>query len=150
MLAGLVPYTESNVKLVFTPKHFFRDLAKIDNYKEQTLKNAYYHSVKKGYIEIDNKNSMPIITEKGLNTLKPYQSKKLLNTQLMVTFDIPENYRYKRYQLRTTLRQLEFKQVQKSVWISDLDSRQFLKSEIKRLDLNENVEIFECRKLKKA
>lgn len=149
MLASLIPYSESNIKLVFTPKHFFKDLAQIDRYKEQTLKNAYYHSIKKGYIEISDKSGAPIITEEGLNKLKPYLSKKLSSSQLMVIFDIPENHRYKRYQLRATLRQLEFSQVQKSVWVTDLDSREYLGSEIKRLNLGEFVEIFECRKLKK-
>ena len=65
----------------------------------------------------------------------------------MVIFDIPEVNKYKRQQLRLLLKQLEFKQVQKSVWVSQKDSREYLNAEIKRLNLNKDVLLFECHSI---
>ncbi len=63
----------------------------------------------------------------------------------MVIFDIQETDRHKRRQLRTLLRQLEFEQIQKSVWSTSLDSRVYLIAEINRLGLKNEVKIFESR-----
>ena len=145
VLASLVPYSQPNLKLMFTPRHFFADLYKIDHYKNQALRNAYHRCIKQGLVEIDIQTGMPTITAKGQKTLAPYKGKHLKNSQLMVIFDIPEVDKYKRQQLRILLKQLEFKQVQKSVWVSQKDSREYLNAEIKRLNLRKDVLIYECR-----
>lgn len=147
VLSALVPYTESNLKLVFTPKRFFSDLNILDKNKEKTLKNAYYNCIKRGYVLLDELTGQPVITNKGLSKLKPYESRRLKGSNIMVIFDILETHRHKRRQLRTLLRQLEFEQIQKSVWSTDLDSREYLKAEIKRLNLEKEVKIFEYRLL---
>ena len=147
VLAALVPYSQPNLKLVFSSKHFFADLYKIDRYKNQTLRNAYHRCIKQGLVEIDTQSGMPTITAKGKKTLSLYKGKYLKNSQLMVIFDIPEVNKYKRQQLRLLLKQLEFKQVQKSVWVSQKDSREYLNSEIKRLNLNKDVLLFECHSI---
>lgn len=147
VLASLMPYTEANLKLVFTPQIFLRDLSKIDNYKQKTLSNAYYKCVKEKLVELDDIDGTPIVTYKGLNLLAPYISKTLPSSNLMIIFDIPEVDRYKRTQLRVLLKQLEFKQIQKSVWASNKDSREYLKAEIKRLELQYSVKVFESREL---
>lgn len=147
VLSALVPYTESNLKLVFTPKRFFSDLNILDKNKEKTLKNAYYNCIKRGYVLLDELTGQPVITNKGLSKLKPYGSRRLKGSNIMVIFDILETHRHKRRQLRTLLRQLEFEQIQKSVWSTDLDSREYLKAEIKRLNLEKEVKIFEYRLL---
>ena len=146
ILASLIPYTEANIKLTFLPRRYFSDLAKIDKYKEQTLRNAYYRNVKRGLVELDDQGN-PIITSKGLAALMPYRSKTIEGANLMITFDIPEFERYKRQQLRLLLRQLGFKQVQKSVWVTNKDSRGFIKDEIRRLNLEKEVKLFECKSL---
>lgn len=147
VLSSLMPYTEANLKLVFLPRRFLADISKLERFKDKTLRNAYYKCVKDGLVEIDDLDGKPVITENGLKLLAPYVSKTLPSSMLMIIFDIPEVDRYKRTQLRVLLKQLEFKQIQKSVWASNKDSREYLKAEIKRLELQYSVKVFESREL---
>lgn len=150
LLSALMPYTEANLKLSFVPKMFFADLARLDRIKEHTLRTAYYRSIKKGLIELDTSSGLPglpRLTAKGKRKIAPYTSKKLKGAHLMVVFDIAESSRWKRQQLRTTLREFDFHQIQKSVWISSSDCRGYVKAEIKELDLANSVRIYECREL---
>lgn len=157
ILAGLMPFTEANIKLSFKPNLFFNDLERLDRIKEykdsykptkSSVRSAYYRVVKKGLVEIDD-DGIPKLTNDGLKTLKKFSSKRLNNSLLMVIFDIPEFDRKKRDRLRTILKELEFKQAQKSVWISSFDSREYLWLELKDQNLEKYVQIFESRKLEK-
>lgn len=146
LLAALIPYSEANLKLVFVPRAFFADLAKLDNIKQATLRSAYGRAIQQGLIEIDD-HGVPRLTSKGQRKVRPYRSRKLKDAKLMVIFDIPEVDRWKRRQLRALLRELSFKQEQKSVWTTVLDHREYLKSEVAELGLEKSVRIFECRPL---
>jgi DNA-binding transcriptional regulator PaaX len=143
-----MPYTEANLKLTFSLKYFIADINKLDNYNQASLRTAYYRCVKRGLIELDEITGQPILTDKALKKLTIYKPTKLDNSKLMVIFDISESDRWKRQQLRALLVQLKFKQVQKSVWASEYDSRVYLKSEIIRLGLSdESVQVYESYRL---
>ena len=147
VLKALIPYSQPNLKLVFSPYRFFAELEQITYKKKQTLKNVYYKAQKQGFIEIDG-HSTPRLTEKGKKQIKPYQPKYLgSSAKLIVMFDIPENDRWKRHQLRLLLKELSFRQVQKSVWESRHDHRAYLKAEIKRFRLDDHVLVYEARLL---
>lgn len=149
ILEAFIPYTDANIKLAFKPAWFFRDLERIDRnrrYKKETLKKAYYKAVKANLIELDDKG-VPRLTTKGQVYLKPFRPKRLKGSKLMVIFDIPEVQRSKRNHLRLLLVELKFKQVQKSVWVSDYDSREYLQEEIRVYKLAQYVEIYEAKKL---
>lgn len=149
ILAGLIPYTEANVKLSFKPSAFFNDLEKLDQIKSQkkAIAGSYYRAIKLKLIELDDEG-MPRLTEKGLRKIKPYKPKKLKNAVLMVIFDIPENQRSKRNHLRKLLETLSFSRIQHSVWISENDHRQCIKNEIDKYKLHNYVKVFESRLLK--
>ncbi|MBW3568955.1 hypothetical protein KY385_02385 [Candidatus Parcubacteria bacterium] len=148
ILSGLIPYTEANVKLSFKPSAFFNDLEKLDRVysNKKALQNAYYRSIKKGLVELSD-DGIPRLTDKGRRRIREYEPKKIKNGKLMVVFDIPEAQRLNRNRLRTLLKELDFKQVQKSVWISNNDSREYLKLEIKQNKLENFVEVFEARSI---
>lgn len=148
VLSGLIPYTEANLKLTFKPSVFFNDLEKLDQIKagKKTLKSAYYRAIKQGLVEIDEQK-IPRLTKKGLKKVKPYKPERLKGSRLMVIFDIPEERRYKRNRLRTLLRELSFNQVQKSVWTSDYDHRQYLRAEIADMQLQEYVKVYEASQI---
>lgn len=143
VLSSLLPYTEANLKLVFLPRRFFSDIAKLEKYKEKQLRNAYYNCIKRGLVDIDENTEQPIITEKGMSKLEIYKPSLLKNSHILVIFDIPESERFKRRQFRALLMQLRFNQIQKSVWSSKYDSRDYLLAEIKRLKLKGAIRIFE-------
>lgn len=149
ILAGLIPYTESNIKLSFKPSEFFNDLDKLDNVKasRKVLQNAYYRAIKRGLVVFDEVG-IPRLTPKAIRKIKPFKPKKLKSSKLMIIFDIPEAEKYKRNHLRTLLKELSFKQVQKSVWMSEYDTREYLHMEIKQYGLHPYVQIFEARSIK--
>lgn len=160
VLKALIPYTKANLKLAFSPNLFFNDLEKISRqnnkhssvktekrYKIQTLRNAYYRAKKDKLIEIDE-SGRPRLTAAGKQKARPYQPSRLgKNAYLMVTFDIPERERHVRDHLRFLLKALEFKQVQKSVWKSEYDHRELLKTEINLHGLKEQVHVYEADKI---
>ena len=150
ILSGLIPYTEANLKLSFTPNRFFNDLEKLDQIKlsKNSIKTNYYRLINKGFIEIDE-TGIPRLTKKGRASIQKYQPKKLSkNARLLIIFDIPENQKYKRDRLRMLLRELSFKPVQKSVWGSEYDYRDYLSAEIKDYALEDYVVLYESVKLK--
>lgn len=145
---SIVPFTESNIKLSFKPNLFFNDLEKLDfiKAKRKTIEAQYYRAIKRGLIEFDAQK-IPRLTEKGSNKVELFTAKRLKNAKLLVVFDIPEIERSKRNHLRALLRELSFKQVQKSVWITDYDHRKYLRSEIKQHNLEKYVQIYEALKI---
>ncbi len=149
LLGALVPYTEPNLKLSFQPSAFFDDLEKISRLKASraSLRTAYHRAIKKGLIELDG-HGLPRLSAKGQRKIKPFHAKKLKGAKLMVVFDIPEIDRLKRNRLRLLLRELSFQQVQKSVWMSENDHREYLKAEIKEYKLEKYVEVLEARSIK--
>lgn len=149
ILSGLIPYTEANLKLAFRPHAFFNDLEKIDSIKanKQSLKSAYYRAVKRGLIVLDDAGN-PRLTEKGRRKIQPYKPVKLkIGARLIVIFDIPEQERYKRTRMRTLLRELSFQQIQKSVWESRYDHREYLRLEIAEMQLHEYVKVYEASQI---
>jgi CRISPR-associated endonuclease Cas2 len=64
--------------------------------------------------------------------------------KLMVIFDVSERTHRKRDRLRCLLRNLDFQQVQKSVWITEYDHRDVLVQAIKELELANQVLLYEC------
>lgn len=144
VLSSLIPYTESNLKLTFAPSRFFRDLDKLDFAKEKSLQNAYYRAVRRELIEIDDQG-IPRLTTKGLKKLNFFEPKLLgKNARLLLIFDIPEGERWKRDRLRIVLREFSFKQVQKSVWETEYDCREYLHAEIKNNQLQDYVVLYEA------
>lgn len=65
----------------------------------------------------------------------------------MIVFDIAEADRRKRDHLRLLLKELSFRQVQKSVWITKFDHREYLQAEIKALGLEKEVQAYEANPL---
>lgn len=146
ILKGLIPYTDANLKLAFSPNRFFNDLEKISQYKKSTFKTTMWRAENRGYIR-RVKNSYQL-TELGKNKIKPYTAKKLeKEARLMIIFDIPENKAHLRNQLRWLLRQWDFYQIQKSVWATAKDYKKDLITAIEQLGLEDWVELYESAKL---
>lgn len=139
---ALVPYTDPNLKLTYSPNRFFNDLERISNSSKRNTKNTFYRAIENGYVDLDNQNS-PSLTEAGIRKLAPYRSKKLKNAKLMVIFDIPETKRHLRDSLRLLLKEFKFEPVQKSVWVTNLDCKKYVKQDIKNMQLENYIKIYE-------
>lgn len=148
LLASIVPYTEANLKLSFSPRRFFDDLARIEDTtgSRSKYRNAYYRAIKLGLLEL--KGNSPHLTHKGVRTLSAYQPKLLSGqTRLLIAFDIPEQERQLRNKLRTILKEYKFRQVQKSVWESRYDCLKSLKTTIEQCSLENYVRFYEAEPL---
>lgn len=148
ILSALLPYTEANIKLSFKPSAFFNDLEKLDKVKvnKKSLQTTYYRLIKRKLIKLDDSGT-PRLTRKGINQVRPYKAKKLTGSSLMVIFDIPEEERHKRRRFRTLLKELYFNQIQKSVWESRYDNRDYLRAEIDEMQLQEYVKVYESAQI---
>lgn len=149
ILESMIPFTEANLKLTFSPHRFFNDLESIERqkYRHATLRSAYYKARQEGLIVFD-KQGIPRLTDKGRSHITPYIPQTLPNgAQLIVAFDIPESDRAKRNRLRTLLKELKFTQVQKSLWVSDKDYREYLHAEIETSNLQDQVRVYEALRL---
>lgn len=150
ILMALTPYTEANFKLAYKPSQFFNDLDRISSnkkYSRSHWKNTFYKAKKAGLIDLGT-NKAPYLTGRGTALLELYRPKHFdKDVELMVVFDIPENEASKRQALRRILKQLSFTQVQRSVWTSQYDNRDYLLTEIHWLNIADYVRIYEVAKL---
>lgn len=142
VLVALIPYSKPNLLLTFRPSQFFKELEKVSKYRRETLRDAYRRGVRSGYIK--QVDEQPKLTSLGKRRAQPFVATKLAqNSRLMVIFDIPEQQAGLRQQFRGLLRQWQFEQVQKSVWLSEYDYREALIEAIGELNLVGCVEIHE-------
>jgi hypothetical protein len=127
--------------------------------ESQRFYNLLYHLQKEGLIKKKNKGKTSwLITKKGkekLRKLKEQQKdfipKKTYNLEKgddlkIVIFDIPEKYREKRDWLRWVLLNLNFKMLQKSVWIGQNKLPQDFIKDLKELNILQYIEIFSVNK----
>ena len=141
VIEGLVPYTRANLQLIFKPGAFFRELESRSNTKATQLQRAYYRARKQGVILY--KDGEFIIDPIYLAKARLDHAKPLPYSQTMlVIYDIPEQYATRRRQLRDLLRQLDFIQIQKSVWQTDIDLLEPVLGVIDRLKLTPYVVVF--------
>lgn len=146
VLKSMIPYSQENIMLGFKPNQYFNELEKVSGHKRATLKNAYWRAQQQGYL--DSSGKQPKLSAKGLKEVQPFLAKHLGNqARLLVIFDVPENKRAARNQLRAQLNYWGFEQIQKSVWASDMDYRELLIETIGELQLGGCVEIYESVKL---
>jgi DNA-binding transcriptional regulator PaaX len=146
ILLALVPYTKQNLLLTFKPNLFFNELEKTSNKSASTLRVAFSRAKENKLFTIDNDRVS--LSLKGRQIVQPLIAKKLVGGgQLMVIFDIPEDSADLRRKLRLLLIQLQFKQVQQSVWMSDMDYRTILADSIKDLGLQDWVQLYEAARV---
>lgn len=145
ILLALIPYSKRNLQLTFRPSEFFDELEKTSGLKRLTLQQSFARMKKR---ELITDTRTPRLTSEGKRYIQPFVADKLENgMQLMVIFDIPEDFGEHRRKLRNLLRHLGFTQVQRSVWVSQNDHKQLVKEAVEELQVNGWVELFEAKKL---
>jgi DNA-binding transcriptional regulator PaaX len=146
ILLALVPYTKQNLLLTFKPNLFFNELEKTSNQSESTLRVAFSRAKENKLFVIDN--GKVFLSLKGRQIIQPFIANKIAgNGQLMVIFDIPEDSANIRRKFRLLLIQLQFRQVQQSVWMSDKDHRSIIADSITDLGLQDWVQLYEAARI---
>ncbi|MBI2633479.1 MAG: CRISPR-associated endonuclease Cas2 [Parcubacteria group bacterium] len=121
--------------------------------RERQFANLVHRLKKDGYLIMPNNRDLKggtgfFLSKEGLEKIyllkARYISREKRKDKLwyMVVFDVPEEKRKARDQLRCSLHRLGFKQFQKSIWISPYEIFQSLKKEIDLFKLREYVRIF--------
>lgn len=145
VLLALVPYTRQNLQLTYHPTAFFDELERQTDYSRRTLQQAMATLRKRQLVSAER---VPQLTAAGQLHVQPYVAQRLANgAQLLVIFDVPEDFSAQRRQLRRTLQRLGFTQVQRSVWMSSDDHVSFVKDIIRDLRLEGWVEVYEAARL---
>lgn len=106
----------------------------------QRLKEKGYLMTKK-----EERNIILKLTQSGrkqVKLMKIFEDKPWDNKWRIVIFDIPEQHRKLRDALRYRLKEWQFKQMQKSVWVSKKDLVDELKVFIDEIGLKSWVKIF--------
>lgn len=137
-----------------------RRKARTEQEERQKFYKLLYKLEKDGLIE-KTKRKKPIIlhlTLKGKKFLQSLSEKKAAalpdisyktsnaDKLIIVVFDIPESEKRKREWLRSALKNMKFRFIQKSVWIGKVKIPEEFLLDLKKLNLIDFVEIFEISK----
>lgn len=128
----------------FFDEFFDENEVKKENFNKNSIKQSIRRLQKQGFVE--KKNDCYVLTKKGKGILDyALQRKKVLNKNWdkkyrVVVFDIPEKQRRDRDWLREELYVLQYKQLQKSVFMSKFPLTSDIIKEIKRRKIEDYVD----------
>ncbi len=81
------------------------------------IDNNFNSLERRGYIRVDRKSNSVTLTQKGQIKLIESSTENIVDGKWrMLTFDIPEIIEKKRRQLRSSIKRIGYRQVQKSLW----------------------------------
>ncbi len=111
----------------FDRKEFYRMLQGSQTEKVLTCSNIskIFHNLKnQGYIEIEkslNGNDSVVFTNKARLAIVDRLAARIPSSTkyCLVSFDIPERLKNRRNRFRRTIKRMGFRQIQKSLWVSD-------------------------------
>lgn len=146
LLMALVPYTDSKLPINFDPNKFIHELDNLTEHSYKNIKLAYRRAVSNGWIII-NGRKLSLSMDARL-TIEPFMAHNLRESNLMVIFDFPEQHADTRRRFRSVLKNLEFIQVQQSVWQADRDYRNIISELVDELDVARYVQIYEVQRIK--
>lgn len=144
ILKALIPYARQNPQLAFHPSRFFDELEGASGFSRRTLIQTFARAKRQRYV---TDTSMPELTLKGRQYVQPFIAEKLSSGQLMVIFDIPQDFGEQRRQLRMLLHRLGFAQAQRSVWVSDYNHVELLEETIRDLRLSDWVQMYRATRV---
>ena len=118
---------------------------------DKKINYALSKLAKQGYIVLNRSDNGEIhitITQRGYDLIKYHKIScgeikynKLKDGKIIVMFDVPEKFRTKRNMLRNFLKLYGYKEIQKSIFISEYDNYEDLKWIIKFFELSDCVKI---------
>ncbi len=119
-------------------KNFWDYYRELKELQENSARTILWRLQKKGLVEKKKDRYLPTI--KGLNFIKNFQEKKSEKTWdnkwRLVMFDIPENKKTERNWLRRQLFRLDYRPLQKSIFIGKYPLEETLFQQIIGLDLH--------------
>lgn len=109
-------------------------------------KNDFWHATHKGKEMLRRRLESGILTLGRLNKKSPIKATNQKQKTMVIAFDIPECYRRKRTWLRNEIRMLEFRPLQKSVWIGPTPLPHDFIEAIHELNLMPYIKFFKAEK----
>ncbi len=122
----------------------------INKNRQRSIKNKVYYLYKHGYIKYDSDKNKYFLTSKGsiylhkneIKNLKP--KKKVWDKKWrLIFFDIPESKKSARVMLRSKIIEWGFVGIQKSIFLSKLDSKDELEKLKDYFDLSDELILLE-------
>lgn len=117
--------------------------------KKTSFSKAIKRLREKGFIEVTNEKEIVIkLTDEGKTRALWEEIRHLENVWdqkwRIVAFDIPETHSLTRNLFRRRLKELGFKQMQKSIWISKASCTNLIRSYVKDLGISKWVNVLEA------
>ncbi len=132
-----------------------RIISQLNKQKINNLKN-YLYKLKSQELILENSSKQIYLSEKGKNKLHNFQNsfplnkdlykKKIGETVIVISYDIPIAFNRERNILRDMLRMLGFNLVHKSVWVGKVILPERFITDLNRLGIMDYVEILEVTK----
>ena len=117
-------------------------------FKKATVRSNFLRLQKEGLIQQDPKQKFYYLTDKGKELVFYVKNRFLILNEpwdkklRIVIFDIPEKQKHWRYYLRKELELMQFKQLQRSVYVGKYPLPQSLISEIEDNNFGKDIHIF--------
>ncbi len=117
-------------------------------FQKATIRSNFQRLEKQGLIKKDPIQEVYCLTDKGKNFVSYIENRFLIlkadwdKKLRIVIFDIPEKKKHWRYHLRKELELMQFKQLQRSVYVGKYPLPQSLVEEIEENNLGKDVHIF--------
>lgn len=147
------------LEYAFSKRQRARSRRTLRREEEERLRRRYYymlfHLREQGLVAATARGRGLSLTRKGRQKLAelkkrlgfalptPHYQRTTGVSVVIVTFDIPESERRKRAWLRTALKHLGLKMIQKSVWVGRVTLHKQFLDDLLKMQLVEFVEIFE-------
>lgn len=150
VLAGKSGYRrEATRSFKYGPRRFKKDWAAL--YRERQKFYSLLNKLKREGLVVKKKKgneSVWNITSKGINELARQRGykKQRGSAVVIVSYDIPEKLRTKRYWLRSCLLALDFSPLQKSVWIGNTELPEEFLRDLRTKNLIPYVHLFSVSK----
>ena len=118
ILEQLLKISEGTIDSFVSQKELYNKI-KFDSYEATKFCNHLRSMMGSGYVEIKKENgtSSVKLTQKGrIKLIESAKDNQIDGKWRMLSFDIPEKFAKKRNQLRSSIKRMGFRQVQKSLW----------------------------------
>lgn len=160
MLSRNMSIEEKIIRFLLEPKYKYKGmpvsalgLPALFPYKKQSVSNAFYKSIKKGYIEKNNDfikllpSGRKYVENKKARLMTFYSPfEKTAAKNLIVMFDIPEGQKAEREWFRYQIREFGYEMIQRSVWVGPSPLPKEFVDYLKEIKLKDCIKTFKLAK----
>ena len=126
---------------------FFKSKLGLWEVNDQQISKTIYQLKRQKYIEFDNSDSVVFTNKAKIKVIEKIVSDNSKGERnRLVSFDIPESRRTRRDKFRRAIKRMGFRQIQKSLWVSNIDVGDLVEAAATEYEVNQYVAYFVAEK----